>query len=201
MTETIENVSEALSSETFDVLDFVAGAGGPRDTVTVFTDKAAGYELLKLLAAEEVSDADIESQGLSIADDVPWIDPVEREALVKRINDSKITFHLQGLTPERRKEIRNALVEKHDYKEDEDPALYADYFEEFSAQLIAESIQKVVNAKGQSDTKPWTTDRVLALKGMILDGEYARLDAETFQLTYNAEIFDRAVNADFLSRR
>lgn len=191
-------VNEALNQESFDVLEFVTGDRTPRKKVTIYTDAEAGYRLDELLALEENGVA--QSDGLSITDDVPWVDEEEVAELQEKIKASALTFHLKGLAPKVRDAIQKELQARHNFSDTASDEAKVAYFEDFSGTLISRSIEKATNAAGASDTS-WSTDKVNTLRGRINGTEFARLDEAVFDINTDAELFTRAVNADFLSKR
>lgn len=200
MTELPEEIATPLAPENFDVLDFVAGKGTPVGKVTIYTDDEAGHELAEW-AQKEADNADrAEAEGFGIADEVEWIDPDVLDELRARVEASALTFKLRGLTPAEKKAIRNSLIAKHNFKEDSTEP-QEEYFEEYSYTLIAKSIASVTRADGAIDDKKWTVERVAALRAKVNETEFARLDGEVYDINFKTDIYDRAVSADFLSKR
>lgn len=200
MTDQSTALTEALNHESFDVLEFVTGDRTPRKKVTIYTDAEAGYRLDELLAQEEESQRAGADDGLSIVDSVAWVDEDEVAELRAQIEASSLTFHLKGLAPKVREAIQKELQAKHNFKDDASDEVKTEYFEEFTSTLIARSIEKVTNAKGATDAS-WSADKISTLRGRVNGTEFARLDEAVFEINTDAELFNRAVNADFLSKR
>lgn len=190
-------LNTALDQDAFDVLEFVTGDLTPRKKVTVYTDAEAGYRLDELLALEEQS---TKGASLSIADEVEWVDPDEVDELKARIEASALTFHLKGLPPKAREAVQKELQAKHNFSDDAPDEQKIAYFEDFQNTLTAKSIEKVTNSKGATDTS-WSATKVETLSGRINGAEFQRLINAMYDINTDSEIYDRAVNADFLSKR
>lgn len=202
MTEELPtNVQEALSPETFDVLEFVSGKGTPMDDITIYTDNEAGYRLAKLAEMEAASAKRGEVEGLGIADELDWVDPDEVAELSERITSSALTFNLRGIAPAAKTAIRANLVAKHNFSEKTPAEDNSAFFEDFTCTLIAKTVTSVTKANGGTDSKPWTVERVGALREILNESEFQRLDTAVYSLNYNTDVYDRAVSADFLSKR
>lgn len=191
-------LNQALDQESFDVLEYVTGDLTPRKKVTVYTNAEAGYRLDELLERERASQS--EGDGLSIADEVEWVDEEEVKALREQIEASALTFHLKGLAPKAREAVQKELQAKHNFSDDAADEVKQAYFEEFTSTLIAKSIERVTNAKGASDTS-WSPLKVATLRGRINGVEFGRLDEAVFDINTDSDLYSRAVNADFLSKR
>lgn len=192
-----EELNNALNQDSFDVLEFVTGDLTPRKVVTLYTDAEAGYRLDELLAVEEESS---KGASFSIVDEVAWVDPDEVDELKARIEASALTFALKGLAPKAREAIQKELQAKHNFTEDAPEEQRLAYFEDFQNTLVAKSITKATNAKGASDSS-WSADKVETFSGRVNQTEFQRLVTAVYDINTDAEIYSRAVNADFLSKR
>ena len=201
MTELPENVTEALAPQTFDILEFVAGQGTPRDTVTIYTDSNAAFRLAELAEMEASNTKRAETEGLGITDELEWVDPDEVEALQTAILETALIFELKGLAPAAKKALRLGLVAKHNFKESEPAETQEAFFEDYTFTLIAKTISGVKRADGSVDPAPWTPERVGQLRDILFEGEFTRLDTAVYEINFKTDIYDRAVSADFLSKR
>jgi len=198
--ELSENIEAALNQETFDVLEFVTGDLTPKDEVVIYTDAEAGYALDKLVQAEADNASRAESEGLGITDELTWVDPDEVDALRERIEASALTFELKGMAPQLKKAIRSALVAKHGHKESDDFEKAEPFYRELTHELIARSIVQARRADGKLD-KTWTAEKIATLDGRLHPTEFGRLDQAVYRVNSDTDVFDRAVSADFLSKR
>lgn len=194
-----EVVTEALAPTTFNVLDFVQGIAGPLDTVAIYTDNNAGYKLAKL-REREAALAKKDSDLVGIADEQDWIDADEIDALEAKVADSALIFQLQGLAPALKKAIRAEKIAKYGYKEGESAEDNEDFFEALTYELVAKTVKSVT--KGNAiDAHTWTAEEVAQFRTTINESEFKKLDDAVFGINYQTDIFDRAVSADFLSKR
>lgn len=196
-TSNSEALDAVLDQDAFDVLEYVTGDLTPRKTVTLYTNAEAGYRLDELLAIEANA---THGDSLSIADEVPWVDEDEVADLRKQIEASALTFHLKGLPPKAREAVQKELQAKHNFSDDATDEEKTAYFEEFTNTLIAKSIESVKNAKGAAD-RSWSATKIATLRGRLNGVEFGRLDEAVFEINTDSDLFSRAVNADFLSKR
>lgn len=200
MTDLPDNISAVLDQDSFDVLEFVTGDLTPKDSVVVYTDTEAGYALDKLVEAEAENAKRGETEGFGITDELVWVDPDEVEALKAKIEASALTFELKGLAPAAKKALRASLVAKFNYKEGATFEESEPFFRAFTHEMIARSIVLAKNAAGKTD-RNWTADKVAAFDGRLHPTEFARLDGAVAKVNADADVYDRAVSADFLSKR
>ena len=111
--DTEKIIDDLLSADSFDVLEFVAAARLPEDSVDLHTDYDAGVKLNRILEVEKAKQGDKPKKtpidSLSIGDDYEDTTEEEINALVERIDKSKLTFDLQAISHERRNEIQEEL--------------------------------------------------------------------------------------------
>lgn len=193
-----EALNNALDQDSFDVLEFVTGDLTPRKAVTIYTNAEAGYRLDELVKREQESVREVDS--LSITDEVAWVDPDEVAALKEAVEASALTFHLKGLAPKAREAIQKELQAKHNFSEEAPDDQKSAYYEEFQNTLVAKSIERVVNSRGATDTS-WSPEKISTLRGRVNGVEIARLDDGVFEINTDSDLYNRAVNADFLSKR
>lgn len=99
--ENEENVGESLTPETFSFFDVLSEKAYPRDTVTVYMDDAAAYDLRKISREAEELDSQEDMNDLA-----------ERlAALRQRIEASAMTFHLAGVGADRMQDAMNVANE------------------------------------------------------------------------------------------
>lgn len=202
MTDLPESVTEAMSQEAFDVLNFVTGYGTPVSSVEIYANADAGYRLAQLVERERAIAAKAEVEGLSIAEDADWVDPDEVEAIKTEIEDSALTFKLQAIAPGAKETLRERLAEKHSFDPEVPVEDQEAFFREYTLELAAATIKSVTHkASGKVDESPWTPERVEALRVSLYEYEFQRLDRAVYALNFEGDVFERAVSADFLSKR
>lgn len=194
-------VKEALAPETFDVLEFVEGQGTPADSVTIYTNNKAGFRLGQLIDQEAANGDRAQAEGLGIADELEWVDPDEIAALREQIEATALTFELSGLAPAAKEAIRKSLTAKHGFSDSKPLAEQEAYFEDYTHTLIAKTITGVTRADGVRDPKTWDVERVAGLRARLNEAEFKRLDNAVYEINFKTDVFDRAVSADFLSKR
>lgn len=187
-------VEEATDSGTFDVLDFVSGASLPEDIITIHTDLKSAYRLKEIYAAEKARDEKSKSEGIGMTDEVGYTDEDEVEELTEKLKASAVTFYLRGLAPKAQEAIQKSLQATLPYKQG---SVNEEYDEAFAATLMAKTIQKSVNVRGQIDSKKWDAERVREFSLRIAPSEFDKLYLGVFKVNYLGDAIDRAVNADF----
>jgi len=193
-------IKDALDQETFDVLDFVTGDLTPQDTVKIYTDRAAGWDLNKLVSREKAIEDAAEKDGLSIADEADWVDPEELAAVQARVEAGALTFHLKALAPALKKAINKNLRATHSYKEGGDYNDNAAFFDALTFELMSRTIVKAVRADGKTDAT-WPIAKLEKLQGVLDEAEFGRLDVAVFSINAEGDLYEAAVSADFLSKR
>jgi hypothetical protein len=137
--------------------------------------------------------------------------------LIEQINSTALTFHMRGLAPKQveliDKKCRKAIKPpaRKNYPQDDDGQeeyelevweRNKDRNQMVNHECIASSIVKVVNAKGDEDTKVWKAADVDNLQAVILETEYEKLRLKMQDLSFAHTLFNRAIeqDADFLSK-
>lgn len=198
-TVTDSAVAAATSEEEFDALEFFSDTKLPHTSVTIHQDLEAAFRLAEIKQTQEErraarDNADDVPDNLSITDDVPDYDPDEVAALRKRLERSAVTFTIQAIAPAARKALAKGIQARTPYVEGgENP----EFNEQYNANLIAKSIQRVTNAAGKTDSKSWTAERVIALNDRLEDSEWYKLFEAVFRVNYVGDAIDQAVHADF----
>ena len=200
-----ESVETALSPETFDVLEFVAGGNTPEDSVTIYTDQAAAYAYHNLIekeraafeAAEKKKKESTKHSALSIADaDDEVFHPDEQELaeLLEQLEATALTFHVKGLAPKLRKAIEKEKVAKHNHKEGSEDK---EYYDDLYTTIVAKSIVGVTKADGSKGRTEWNSESVKALYEVLHESQWGLLLNACVSTGYNAGVFDGIVTADF----
>lgn len=195
-----ETVRPLLDQDTFDIFDFVTGDATPADQVVIYADRAAGWDLNKLVQREKDIENQATSDGLSIADDADWVDPEELAAVKARVEAGKLTFHLKALAPALKKSIRKHLEATHNFKADGSYEENESFYQALTYELAARTIVKAVNPAGQVNAD-WTIAKVQKLEERLDESEFARLDRAVFAINADGDLYEAAVSADFLSKR
>ena len=172
-----------VDAATFDVLDFVQGRSYPKDTVNVYTDAGAVYEIAKL--ETEISN-ELDS------DVVDRLDGMVRE-LKAQVRATSLTFHLRGLPSPIITDVNNQTDAKH--------GVGADTPEKANHRLmtlLALSIVEVEKPDGTKDSRDWDFEAVEKLTNGLPTYSANKLLETMVELTLKSRSFeDFEVTPDF----
>lgn len=196
--EVPDAVEDGLKADTFDVLEFIAGASLPTDEVTVYTDRAAAHRLNVLLEEEEANKPQ-EADTLSLADDYVSYSEHEEEitALYEALEKTALTFELKGLAPALVEAIEREKIAKHNHSLDD--LADNEYFDDYYYTLVAKTISGVRRGDGAVNNAPWTVEQVnklMSTEGLHATQQGILLNA-VIVLNFNAKLFQNAVTPDF----
>lgn len=179
------SIEEAMAKGTFSVLAAVQKRAYPTADVTVHTDAGTAYEIVALL---EESDA----PGTTDA----RVNAIDKKvkALLKELGKSALTFHMRGIS----QGLSDSISEEAAKAEPDDEE--ARNIHSNMAHLAAH-IVRVTDAEGNVDEHLFTREEADALRGFLPPDEFERIYTKMNELTFQARYFDRAVSADFLSKR
>jgi len=190
-------------ADDWDLLDELDGVNLPDEEVEIYTDLRAAKTVNRLLdeekAREEAAKKNKKKDTLSLGDDSDYFDV---EAFEQELNEayaalekSKKVFELRGLAPELIKAITKEKTAKHNHKNTdlEDTA----FFEDLNYTITSKTIVAVRNGEGKRSTTEWTPERLEKLQAKLHDTQWAKLYSAIIDINYDAELFDRAVSADF----
>lgn len=174
-----DRVEEVLTEEKFDFVAAAKGRGYPAQEVTVYLDDGAIVDLVH---------NNSRMQALANTGQTKAYEALEKEAekILERVEASKYTLHLRGVSPKRWEEI---------YENDKTNDVEKLYL------MVAESIEKVVNAEGAVDDKKFTSKKVEALRENLPVGEWGKIVSEVQGLAFTQGYFQEAVDAGFLPPR
>lgn len=215
--ETVQgHVEEMKAEETFDLAEAVSGTKYPTDDCTVFTDGQAAHELNVLL--QEVHNLGIDSANRKAASTAmvgdPEADAIDakieelqerQKELIAQIRDSSLTFHLRGIAPKLSEAIVNSWQAKiKPASKSEEDMIEAQNAQnnKINAEVVAKSIVKVVNGKGQVSRAAVSVERAEQFRGDLPTGEWEKLLTAANALSYARNMFSNviAADADFLSK-
>lgn len=190
--ETIVNLAqEAQKRGKFNLADAIKNRAYPEKSVDIYLDSGAAFELAEL---------NKELQELVNAGKMEEYDELRAKAdlLVQRIESSKLTFHMRG--------VGQADVERITQEADklyprvEDDPENPEWIKYYLAALIASNIVKVANADGEEDSKPFTVEEVLEIRGAIPIDSWEILIETMQKLTLAGAYFDQITDAGFLPK-
>lgn len=209
-------VEELKADETFDLADVLNDVTYPTDEVTVYLkgDKTHEYNLTIQRIAELAQEESAQRANENGMTESPELEAIKKAVedeelkamlLLDEIRTSSLTFHMRGLAPAQWRIIVKQWEHKikPETKSEEDvTAATVERNRKTNAEIIATSIVKTVNAKGQVSKGAITIEAVEKLNDVLLESEYARVLQMANQLTFANNMFHNvlAADADFLSK-
>lgn len=179
----------------FNLTDEVLGrAVQPSDTVTVYLDAQAAYDLQKKKTENDASVKRGEPQSIGVDEDL--------EALIAKVRESALRFTLRALYEPERDVIANKVQrERHMPKNATDIEKNLRQLEvedRIMAEWLARSITKVERlSDGAVDDSGYTADQVEELRATLYDSEWKKLTALLSELSLTQTLFTSAVDAGF----
>lgn len=170
-------IDEAVAPGAFDIFSYIEDTAYPTKTVTIYRDVASAKELLDLVDTHKAREDQLDVEAENEYD-------AKVEELSKKVLKSALHFELRGFAPG----VVEDIMAEHE-GDSGDPY------------VIAKAIVTVKNADGAEDTRTWTADDVNRLRRAIPEGEFAKLLGGVAEVVFMGAIFDRAVDAGFLSGR
>lgn len=196
-----KTIAEAHSKPgTFSLLERLQGRSYPKETVEVYLDEAAGYEIEKAeLRYVRTDPADAEAIAAVEA---------EIEELRERAKASRLTFHLEGISSEEYDSVVDAAQEQFpmEYHESRNPLTMAlertpkdneDRETFFRVHLWAKFIRRVEDAEGNADTEI-TPELIAQVHNLLPLAGMARLHDAIQKLRMVTNWMDEIQGADFL---
>lgn len=209
-------VEELKAEESFDLADVLKGASYPTDEVSIFLDGEKAHELNVVL--DEISELARQAVQYTAGQNGGVADSPEKEELDEQIEElevrqkqliadvlkSRLTFTVRGAAPEQWKLIIKKWTRKSkkaaDIEDEQERIDWAN--EKIDAELLSKTIVKIVTADGKVQNSGITQEKVEALRGTVLQSEFAKLQEAANALTFANGLFHNAIasDADFLSQ-
>lgn len=188
----IVNLAEAAQKKgKFNLADAVKNRAYPEKSVDVYLDSGAAFELAEM---------NKQLQEFVDAGKMDEYDKLREQAdiLVKRIEESKLTFHMRGVG---QADVERITKEADNlYPSSDEDLENPDWIKYYLAALIASNIVKVTDAEGNEDTKSFTVDEVLEIRGAIPIDSWEALIETMQKLTLAGAYFDAITDAGFLPK-
>jgi hypothetical protein len=181
--EVLDMVEDAQSKGKFNLAEVIKGRGYPEDTIEIYFDAESAYALNKL------------NDELVQITDPAESEPLEAKAkeLADKILESKLTFHMRG--------VSQALVEAIENKSKVNKSKDEDgFFLEYFSRLIAATIVKVVDANGKTDDHTFTLEDIEQMRGLLPSESWELLVSTTQKLTLASGYFKGLTDAGFLPK-
>jgi hypothetical protein len=195
--DAIEKVDEILSPKKFNLADAIKGKSYPTDSVRVYLDEEAIYELREL---EKQLDGLGKHKNPEEVQELFDATRAQADEAVERLlaTSYKITMQSKGHT------VYDEIVDEvnAEFAEDTGPEVEKRRAHEENIRVIAKSIISVENNEGAIDgDRDFTPEEVQAFYVALPDPEWIRLQELFYKLVFAGTYFDKAVDAGFLSRR
>jgi hypothetical protein len=212
--EILEPVKEAKAPGVFNIIDVLQGRGYPKSTVDIYIDEEAIYDFATVREKLEELDNSINGKNETAKQKKLREELItEQEDIKRRIDSSKHTVHLMGISEGKREEYYRQAVKKYpvEYEsqnglsnllgsgsqkvEKDSPerdALFTDY-------LWQGHIQKIVNPKGEEQEDfPYSTIR--AMRESFPISSIVAINGAIEKLRASTALFTMETNEDFLAK-
>lgn len=208
MDEEIEGDAQTTypTEETFSFFDVLDGKAYPKDTITVYLDDAAAYDLRKLnKALREAIDS-----GDATDEDVARFN-AEAQSLKARIEASAYTFHLTAVSSELMQDALDAADKKFEAekvsRKRADGSLIRElpqnkqvaYAKYVSAVTLSLHTEKIVDAAGRTLVAP-SPDEAFAFLGKAPDASVASITRAISALRVSALDFEAGLDEGFFPK-
>lgn len=178
--DTVTAVENAQSRGNFSVLAFIEQTAYPTSEVTLFQDVKSADEYVKSVNKRfELEKAKEDTTELD----------AQIEALGQKVSDSALIFELRGMPPG----VSQRITSPEGSTDNDSDAIVRARDNE----LIAKTIVRVKNAKGEYDEHLWEAEDVNKLREFLKEGEFGKLVNGVVKVNFNAAIFDEATDAGF----
>lgn len=165
-----------------DVLALLEGSEYPTREVVIFTDPKAGDEYVRLVQErtklEDALDTDNSKDQAELTYRI--------EALGNKLRESSLIFSLRGMAPGIVQELYKSVT-------DDD----AEAEREAEHKMIGLTITGVKNGQGAEDKRVWDAEAIGTLRRYLKEGEFGKLVKGVVEVNFDANLFDRAVDAGF----
>ena len=180
-----KTAAELTKPTTFNLAERLSGRGFPTDTVKVYLNEGAAYQLVSLMNQEAPTDQDALEAFNNVVQQV-----------TKEVLESELTFELRGISTGHSNQIKKNVKKEH-------PDL-ADDSEEFTKILtnhyIAPHIVRIKDAGGGVDEHLYTPDEVADLYDLLPISEWLKLSDAVGKLSFTTGYFENATDAGFLPK-
>jgi hypothetical protein len=192
--EALELVEKAQKKGTFDISKFAKGIAYPEDTVVAYADIQSAYKLNKI-------NSDMSAMSST---DTKEYEKLEKEAkaLSKKIIESKIIFHMRGVSQEVIETVTSKCDKKYPKKLDAlgQTIENQDWLRDWTCGLIASNLVSIENSEGETDERVFETEDVIVLRKDLPREVFDLLIAKMQQLTLAGAYFKGLTDAGFLPK-
>ena len=203
-------VAEAMNPEEFDVLDYLETGDVAEDKVTIYTHLPSSRRLEELMLertavieqrraeahrAAEKGESPILGLGETPVEDEDTVYDDEINALVEKLEETKLVFHMKSVAPG----LVRAINKSYDAKKPKDLDAQADseYEDKRTADILSRAIDRVERGDGSIDPKPWDAARLSKAEERLYKEQSGRLLNALYDMVYAGAYFEKALTADF----
>jgi hypothetical protein len=192
--EALELVEKAQKKGTFDISKFAKGIAYPEDTVVAYADIQSAYKLNKI-------NSEMSSMKSTETKEYEELDK-EAKALSKKILESKIIFHMRGVSQEVIETVTSKCDKKYPKKLDAlgQTIENQDWLRDWTCGLIASNLVSIENSEGETDERIFSTEDVIELRKDLPREVFDLLIAKMQQLTLAGAYFKGLTDAGFLPK-
>ena len=187
--EALGAVREAQKPGVFNLSEVIKGRGYPQKDVTVYIDGASAFELVEL-----------EDKMNSIAEDSEEYKELEKKAeeLAHKVQDSKLTFTLRGVS----QSVVEAITDKADklHSRQTEDEYNSDWFKFYVTSLVAENLVKVTDKDGNVDERHFSYEEVSEIRDNVPIESWTLLVNTMQKLTLATGYFKGLTDAGFLPK-
>ena len=204
--EAIALSDEAKKPGTFSIVNVLKERAYPVDEVNVYLDEQAAYDAAKI---QEKIDELVKSADAKDVDEAEKLSK-KRDAIIKKLEESKYVFTISGLSEGKRDEIQDEATEKFpvEYDESKNPFTGEVIKTEkdnkqrdryFTNLLWVSSVKKIVNNAGDVQEN-LTIEDVESLRSMLPIAASGAIIQSIEKLRISTAIFMSTVDEDFLAK-
>lgn len=202
MSDEVQAIAEEMKSEeSFDLLAAVQDVAYPVGETTVYLNGKLAGEYNDLKGDLELVKAE-DAQALVNAEAVEIQEKLD--ALLTEIRKTALTFHMRGVAPAVKKAISAKARTKFKVPKNADESEKQEIWIKENAwitnELIRHSIVKVVNSKGQVDSRGFENEQIQQLADHLIESEFGKLDTLCARLSSASHLFSESLDADFLPK-
>lgn len=171
--------------KTFNLAERLRGRGFPTESLTLYLDEGAGFQLVRLMNQDPPKD----QEALAAFNDV--VQQVSQQVL-----ESSLTFDLRG--------ISSGHIQQNKKNLQKDQPDLVPGTEEFERALtdyhIAPHIIRITDHAGGTDEHLYTPEEVSDLRDMLPSSEWYKLNQAVTRLSFTSGFFENAADAGFLPK-
>ena len=185
LTEASEVVANLQTPTTFSLADRLKGRGFPTESVKIYLNEDAGYQLVSLMSQEKPTD----QAALVAFNDV--VQQVTAEVL-----ESELTIEFRGISTGHINQIKKTYKKAHQELDSES----VEYENGLWYEFIAPHIIRIKDHAGGVDEHKYTAEEIADLHSFLPLSEWGKIMDTVSKLSFITGYFENATDAGFLPR-